>query len=78
MRWNPAAIANKSQLAVVTGDSRVFIWNPTMDNRTIELKDSSMQAVEILWNSQGTILIVSDQEKVCSVQLHESREHYGG
>ena len=77
-RWNPLSGANRSQLAVVTGDSRVLIWNPTMDNRTVELKDSSLNAIDVQWASQGNVLVVSSKENVCSVLIDIPRENSGG
>ena len=78
MRWNPSHIANKNQLAVVTGDCRVLIWNPTLDNRTVEMNDPSFQAQDVQWTPDGTVLLVADKEKVSSVQLEISIENYGG
>ena len=71
--WNPSGVASRNQLAITTGEARLFIWTPTMDNSTVNLADSTFKLLKIDWTRGGDSIILADRDKVCSLSHSVAR-----
>lgn len=77
-KWNPAGLGHRNQLAVLTGDARVFLWTPSMENETVEMKDPTFKPTRSEWSSDGRDLILSEKDRVCSLIVHKNVTPAGG
>lgn len=64
MAWNPCS----SQLAIVTGTSRIYLWSPEGAS-CIHIPLASFQAADVRWNSDGASLVVADSGCFCCAYL---------
>ena len=74
--WNPSRKVD--EVAITSGDSRVFLWSPDYEQRTIELKDSALKLTSAFWTRTGESLLVCESERICCVSLDHESEHLGG
>lgn len=77
-QWNPARIADLSQLGIVTCDTNLFIWTPVNDNKTISMNDESFKPTAISWTPSGICAVLSDGDKVLSVTSNPGIDYFGG
>jgi WD40 repeat protein len=67
--WDPTGLAHRNQLVIATGDARVFLWNPSGNNRVFEMKDRKFQPKYVCWASSGDTIIISDDERMSTISL---------
>lgn len=63
--WNPNLNGNAAELAITTGDSRVYLWNASGSHRTLVMKDTSLRASRVYWSPKGSDLVIENGGNVC-------------
>ncbi len=76
--WSPAGIGSRNELAIATGDTKIFLWSPSQITQTIDLVDKSFKPTTLEWDKRGNFLLVSDSEKMTSIPLNPHVDRSGG
>ena len=63
--WNPVLRGSSSELAITTGDPRVYLWNPSGCHRTLQLKDTSFRPSQVYWGPEGSDMVIQNGDHVC-------------
>lgn len=76
--WNPSGIGSRNELAIATGDTKIFLWSPSQISQTIELMEKSFKPTKVNWNRAGDYLIVSDSERMTTIPVNPDVDRSGG
>ena len=77
-QWSPCGNADRNEVCITTGDSRLFFWSVNEKSRIISMKDKSFRPTTILWIDDGSSLIATDEKRTCSVSTSETAPIVGG